>query len=239
MMSQLSPSPVVYLITNKVNGKAYVGVSERGLQARKREHINRSKAGSKFPIHRAIAKYGVDSFEFEILESCADASYLPGTERRLIAEFGTLVPRGYNRTLGGDGVSGLVFGDETRRRMSEKAKQRPPFSEETRRKLSAASAGRVIPRDAVERARKKRVGAKRTDEQRARIAAGRAAGKKPRANKGNCRHPVAVILNALSRVRAGEKQTAVARDVGINQGYLSRLMRGKRGANIVEVNRAE
>ena len=37
----------VYLITNRINGKRYVGITCRGYQARFQEHINEAMNGSK------------------------------------------------------------------------------------------------------------------------------------------------------------------------------------------------
>ena len=48
----------------------------------------------------------------------------------------------HNRTNGGDGVSGAVVSDETRRKMSE-AQKGKSLSEETRRKMSETRKGKI------------------------------------------------------------------------------------------------
>lgn len=58
----------VYLITNKVNGKRYVGITCRGFFARFQEHINAAACGSKAILHDAIRKYGPDNFDVILLE---------------------------------------------------------------------------------------------------------------------------------------------------------------------------
>jgi hypothetical protein len=52
-----------------------------------------------------------------------------------------------NLTDGGEGMSGHIPGEETRRKMSEikKGKKRPPMSEEQKRKLSEALKGKKKP----------------------------------------------------------------------------------------------
>ena len=58
----------VYLITNRVNGKRYVGITSRGYQERFKEHIHDALNGSKTILHNAIRKYGQDNFDIILLE---------------------------------------------------------------------------------------------------------------------------------------------------------------------------
>jgi len=60
---------VIYTITNKYNGKVYVGSSEK-LTARWGKHRNELKLGRHRNPHMQYAynKYGSDCFEYEILE---------------------------------------------------------------------------------------------------------------------------------------------------------------------------
>ena len=55
----------IYLITNLVNGKGYVGQTRRNVSQRWNEEIDNH---SNQTIGYAIAKYGVDNFKFEVLE---------------------------------------------------------------------------------------------------------------------------------------------------------------------------
>ena len=58
----------IYLITNKINGKQYVGQSGN-INRRFLEHSYKGKE-SRIPLDVAIKKYGKDNFKFEILEEC-------------------------------------------------------------------------------------------------------------------------------------------------------------------------
>ena len=58
MDSASKPFGVVYLITNTVNGKVYVGQTINGLSKRWKGHKNDVRNGSQNPLHRAIRKYG-------------------------------------------------------------------------------------------------------------------------------------------------------------------------------------
>lgn len=216
-------------------------------------------------LYRAMRKYGKEAFSVETLYEASSHKELISVEKGLIAQYGTYsTANGYNQTLGGEGVFGLQWkpeavekmrarvktwheagnlhpmqgkkhSDETRRKMSESAKNKPPVGEETRRKLSIASKGRKIPREAVEIARQKRLGVKRTPEQIERIRLGRRNGKVPRKHRGNSKYPAEFILCAISRVKSGEKQAYVAKDMGLHQSYLSRLIHGKNGSSLVGV----
>ena len=58
---------VVYLVTNVRNGKQYVGVTKKGLEKRKREHLWAApRFQHKMPFHAAIRKYGSDAFIWEL-----------------------------------------------------------------------------------------------------------------------------------------------------------------------------
>lgn len=59
----------IYKITNKVNGKVYVGKSEDITKVF--ETCKNSKnSGSGLPIFNEISAYGADKFEFHVLEEC-------------------------------------------------------------------------------------------------------------------------------------------------------------------------
>lgn len=57
----------IYCITNKINGNQYIGRSI-DIQTRWKQHINETKTKKMFNIHKAIKKYGIESFTFEVLE---------------------------------------------------------------------------------------------------------------------------------------------------------------------------
>lgn len=65
----------IYKITNKINNNYYIG-SSIDIQDRWRKHISATKNNSKYPIHRAIRKYGLENFTFEVLELCEETDLL-------------------------------------------------------------------------------------------------------------------------------------------------------------------
>lgn len=107
----------VYKITNKFNGKFYIGITGKGALNRWKRHVYSAKSKCKHGrLPAAILKYGKDGFMVETLEVYATADEAKEAEIRLIK---ALSPE-YNCTLGGDGTSGHVLSMEQR----EKARQR-------------------------------------------------------------------------------------------------------------------
>ena len=93
----------IYKIKNLVNGKEYVGQSihiERRWSEHKRCPTNR-------PLYQAINKYGIENFEFSILEEC-DFSLLDEKEIYWIKYYNSIFPNGYNLTSGGSGAGHIV-----------------------------------------------------------------------------------------------------------------------------------
>ncbi|MCD8398281.1 MAG: GIY-YIG nuclease family protein [Lachnospiraceae bacterium] len=58
----------VYLITNKIDGKCYVGQSV-DIERRFMEHKT-PKATGNSKLHNDIQSLGVDNFEFTVIENC-------------------------------------------------------------------------------------------------------------------------------------------------------------------------
>lgn len=56
---------IIYKITNKINGKVYIGQTTDSLSRRKSGHIQAATSGSKSKLYSAMRKYGVENFEFE------------------------------------------------------------------------------------------------------------------------------------------------------------------------------
>ena len=90
----------IYKVTNKVNGKVYIGQSV-DIGRRWRQHMT---AEDDIYFHKAIQKYGVENFEWEVIEKCKK-SELDERESYWI-EYYDSFNKGYNCTKGGDGVSG-------------------------------------------------------------------------------------------------------------------------------------
>lgn len=93
----------IYKITNKSNDKVYIGqTTQKDPQQRWREHCRSS--GTVSILNKAIVKYGRDNFTFEIILCSLDILELNKQEIRLIKEYNSLTPNGYNILEGGNNM---------------------------------------------------------------------------------------------------------------------------------------
>lgn len=95
----------IYKIENLINGKVYIGQSvdiQYRFNNHKSESFNPKSNAYDTAIHRAIRKYGVDNFSFEIIEEC-DQNKLREREIYWIDYYQSF-GNGYNLTSGGEGV---------------------------------------------------------------------------------------------------------------------------------------
>ena len=88
----------VYKITNLINHKIYIGITNN---YKKRWSNHRCGNSSNMIIGKAIKKYGVDNFHFEILYEGLTLDEANEMEIKLIKDFNSLTPNGYNISIGG------------------------------------------------------------------------------------------------------------------------------------------
>lgn len=88
----------IYRITNKVNGKFYIGKTTKPVEQRFKNHIQNHKKQNTYLYH-AMRKYGVEQFIVEQIELVLEKNQLNEKEKYWISQ---LSPQ-YNMTIGGDG----------------------------------------------------------------------------------------------------------------------------------------
>jgi group I intron endonuclease len=156
----------IYQAKNIVNGKCYIGKTVKSLTRRANRHKDDAKAGSGACFHRALIKYGLESFQWDVLYQSGDEKKLFEMEIMFIRLLNTMTPNGYNLTAGGQGMSGHLPSQETRvklhnaqlgntkgsgKKSSEEKKAKisaanfgKKRSKETKRKLSLVHTGRIV-----------------------------------------------------------------------------------------------
>jgi group I intron endonuclease len=131
----------VYLITNTITGKRYVGQSKcDDIETRWASHRKMLKDSIGRYLLSAYHKYGIKNFKFQIICICFD-DICDVLEEEYIKKFNTLVPNGYNLKTGGkssrhsEETKQLIakklrerVTDEIRLEMRERAKNNPIFS---------------------------------------------------------------------------------------------------------------
>lgn len=123
----------IYVTTNLINGKKYIGQHTT-------EDLNDGYLGSGKLLKRAIKKYGKESFEKVIIDFAEDKHSLDFLEQKYINKFNALTDEEYyNLTMGGTGSLGRMVSDEQKEKQSKtikdsfssgKRKPRPQNAEE-------------------------------------------------------------------------------------------------------------
>ncbi|MBQ3444926.1 MAG: helix-turn-helix domain-containing protein [Selenomonadaceae bacterium] len=89
----------IYKITNRLNGKIYVGQTRQPIEKRFLQH---SKADS--PLGQAIRDCGIENFTIEVIEECTTPDTAQQQEMFWVKALNCRVPNGYNRSAGGEGT---------------------------------------------------------------------------------------------------------------------------------------
>lgn len=129
----------IYLITNTLNGKIYVGKHST-------DNLNDGYMGSGVAINNAYKKYGAEHFSKKILAYADTEEKLNWFERFYIKKYHART-KGYNLTDGGDGKLGYCTTIETKQKQSESHKGKTSWnkgvtcSKETKQKMSESLKG--------------------------------------------------------------------------------------------------
>lgn len=108
----------IYLITNNLNNKKYIGVTNNSLEKRWKSHLYDSNV-----ISQAIKKHGAGNFSIQSIYECATIDEAYELEPKFIIEYDSKYPKGYNISDGGKG---------------SQVGKRKPTSNEVKQKISDA-----------------------------------------------------------------------------------------------------
>lgn len=144
---------IIYKITNRINGKVYIGQTVQKLTKRWADHcsMDRTRDGQSY-LFNAVCKYGKENFIIEQIDSAQTLEGLNALEEMYIKKFDCRAPAGYNLLPGG---LNKRHHESTKNKISQKLKGRPITnrwnggnttspSEETRTKISQKLKGKSI-----------------------------------------------------------------------------------------------
>lgn len=116
----------IYIITNLVNGKQYVGqvIKKRGYKKRFEQHLQNKKITL---LTSAISCYGPDAFTVRLVEDNISEDMIDDKEKFYIKFFNTFYAapnsNGYNMTEGGQGTHKYIYTEEVKQKISEASKK--------------------------------------------------------------------------------------------------------------------
>ena len=181
---------ILYIITNKINGKRYVGQTIQTLQKRWIAHCCNSNPSSL--IGKSINKRGKENFDIRILSICNSLEEMNSREIYYIKLFNTLNPNGYNLAPGG---RNSITSKETSVKQSNSAKGRI-VSLQTRERISISNKGKKRSLDAIRKTAEKNIGRKASNETKVRLSESHMGYKMPESQKNN-----------ISKHNKGKKRT--------------------------------
>lgn len=157
---------IIYKATNQINGKVYIGQTIRTMQSRKNRHILDAYKNNDNYFHRAIKKYGVDNFKWEVICICPNINSLNEQEKYYIVRYNSK-NKGYNLKSGGLngrhskssknkirlsmlGKKNHFYGKHHTKETKEKIRQDhlgKKLSKKTKKKISKAGIGRIVSKE--------------------------------------------------------------------------------------------
>lgn len=129
---------IIYKITNKINGKLYIGLTSVSLRERWTNHKSNCRNAAKYTsaLYCAMRKYGAENFIIEIIDTAQTIEELNIKEKTYIKALNTLSPGGYNLDEGGGSQN---CHPETRKKISAKLKGRA-----IKNRMNGAPKGRPV-----------------------------------------------------------------------------------------------
>jgi group I intron endonuclease len=137
----------IYIVTNSINDKVYVGQTWRTLHTRFYYHKNPNDNHCK-KMHRAFNKHGRDNFSIECIAVCSDQITADYLETLYIKEYDS-IKNGYNIK---DGGSAGKHSEESKKKisLSNIGKHNIPASEEKKKQISQSLKGRKMSQEHID-----------------------------------------------------------------------------------------
>ena len=172
-------SNYTYMVTNKLNGKVYVGS-----HCWKGEGLDPNYYGSGTAITRAVKKYGKDNFQVEVLYFYDTVEECRADEERILTEYDVKnCPHSYNCKNGAVGFTSADVAGEKHPQYGKRGKDSHSygrhFSDETRLKMSQSKKGEKHPMYGRTGEKHPKYGKKLSDETRKKMSESKKGEKHP------------------------------------------------------------
>jgi len=174
----------IYKITNTETGLSYIGQTTKTMEQRWKEHVydslGKSSRSRGSYLHQSLKKHSIENFKIELVRFCKDKEELDFWEKKLIEEWHTIRPFGYNVALGGTGVMhGRKMSAEAREKISKGLMGHPgaefEHTPEAKAKISSSlirntrAVGRIHSEETKDKMSKSHLGKTLSEESRKKI----------------------------------------------------------------------
>lgn len=155
----------LYRITCIINGKIYIGQAKDYNQRWRQHKWETNRERPRMIINKAMKKYGIEKFVYEVIATCKDIEDANEIETLLVKQYESHIStrKGYNVSNGG---SNAPKTEEWKQMMRDWHASLSPEEKQKRKDMHRQS---II--NQIETQRYPALGTKRTDEQRANISA--------------------------------------------------------------------
>ena len=99
---------IIYKAQNTLTGECYIGASTKGIEERKKDHINKSNSINATYFQEAIRIFGADAFEWEQIDTASTVNELAEKEAEYIVKYNSLYD-GLNSNKGSGGFKKKVY----------------------------------------------------------------------------------------------------------------------------------
>lgn len=211
----------LYMLTSP-SGKSYIGLSKRTAPERFANHLKHVGLGRRNAIHRAILKYGPETFRVRTLVIADDLEYLKLIEPLAIRAYSTFCPNGYNMTHGGEGSAFWAPESLVKAKIGQRAAWQRNYEQRKNASKPAIAAMRRACEDVeIETRRRRSIST---------TMKSRGIGKS--ATNGAAKLTRESVLRIREMLRTGLTQTGIAKSFGVSRRLIGFINTGHRWGHV-------
>lgn len=216
----------IYMIINKLNGKAYIGKTEDRFIERYWNHKwkLKEKRHENKHLERSWNKYGAGNFEFHVIHRLQESEDINELEKMYIEHYSSN-KNGYNMTLGGEGAPGFYLDENARRVIGEKNRIHGigrKASEATKQKMSKSSKRLSPSKKTLETLRRIHTGKILSESTKQKLREANTGSKSPAAKLNEKQ-----VEEIKSKFMAGAKQRGIAEEYNVSLEAIASIYYGR------------